>query len=129
MAGRTYKWESAFEWFQENVEYEEFVGYLIREGAITSDHIQDHFESEMDEDGYFDGWPSDKDYPLRQLDGENQCGAACRFCNRDVSDEEIDALDEGIMPEEFECEEDEEDGMFEECPIRLWIDSGKKVDE
>jgi hypothetical protein len=129
MAGRTYKWQSALEWFQENIESNEFIDYLIREGVIVSDHVQAYFESQMDEDGYFDGWPSDEDYPLRQFEGSNQCGGACTFCNRDVFDDEVDALDAGIMPDDFECDEDEEDGGFEKCPIRLWITSGKKVDE
>lgn len=56
---KNYKWDNPGEWLREkirnteNINYVKLICYELLDG-IDFDTIQDKFQSEMDQDGYFD---------------------------------------------------------------------------
>jgi hypothetical protein len=59
---KKYKWETPDSWLLDKLSAEEFVLSDILPlffEVVTADDIQDHFQREMDEDGYFEKHPED----------------------------------------------------------------------
>ena len=54
--GKTYKWANAYEWFSEVRDGDklDFLDWLLSSGRIDCDTIQEFFQSDMAEGGYFD---------------------------------------------------------------------------
>lgn len=75
---KQYRWATAHDWLREKYDIPEEVWCLLDQ--VDSDTIQDYFQSEMDEDGYFDaligncaecGFPADE-----------KTGYKCHHCGR-----------------------------------------------
>lgn len=121
---RTYLWGNPMEWFERNGDRDVLLDWLFENGHVDFDMIQACFQSEMNDDGYFVGWPTDEDWPLRQ-DTDSPEGGYCTHCEDEFDERDRKDLETGKYALKcVPCNGTEDE---EECPVRKWITSGKRV--
>jgi hypothetical protein len=130
MENRAYNWANAYEWYEQyrsrnsNAE-RDFLAWLFDNGHICFDTIQDCFQEEMDENGYFVGWPTDPDFPLKQ-DSSAPAVGECTYCGEAFEEESREKLEQGKhLIRDLPCKGTDD---FSECPVRVWIKNKRKVD-
>lgn len=117
----TRKWNNVGEWYEakirnNRIEEIDFLNWLLATGKIDDDMIQDHFQTKMSDDGFFDDWPDDApitiDYELRT--------AKCKECGQAFDYDELEDLTEEDVYCEMDGYEEPDDPEDEDCPLKKW---------
>lgn len=125
---RQYKWKSPQEWFQQlsSESKMEFYTYLVDTGYIDAEKIQEYFESDMEDDGYFYGTPIHPDFPLSPRE-YNYESAQCVRCTAVFSADECDAIESNSLLDTGTAEDMCSECPEGDCPVRNWCKNGMKI--